>query len=150
MVDISNVGAKWTWGHLLFLDVEDHIEKHGHMREVPECALCELVETWECDWFLVSQKHFAWWWQLIFNCIRRHTCALHYRPINSNPQLHILPIGWATFWWQKVNLHEHKISLRSQKGGTLTWSWCGDQEQLKIENIPTCTPNHNVQFALIV
>ncbi len=32
-------------GHLLFLDVEDHIEKHGHMREVPSCALCGLVET---------------------------------------------------------------------------------------------------------
>jgi len=45
MVGISIVGVKWTWGHSLFLDVDDQIEKHGHMREVPPCALCGLVET---------------------------------------------------------------------------------------------------------
>jgi hypothetical protein len=122
MVGISNVRAKWTWGHLLFLDVEDHIEKHGHMREVPSCALCGLVETWECGWFLVSQKHFTWWWQLVFNCIGRHMCTLHYRPINSNPT-----IAHTTHWMRNLLMAKGQFA-RAQNITKVPKGWNIDME----------------------
>jgi hypothetical protein len=146
MVGISNVGAKWTWGHLLFLDVEGHIEKHGHMREVPPCALCELLETWECDWFLVSQKHFTWWWQPVFNWIGRHTCTLDYRPINSNPR-----IAHITHWMRNLLMAKGQFT-RAQNITKVPKGRNIDMELMwrpaAIENWKH--PNMCTQFALIV